>query len=956
MSYCCASVIAKVFNGLIGSFIGCAISSIHLLAYAQITPDDSLGAEKSTLLPTNVLDGGARRGANLFHSFSQFNVGEGQRIDFANPVGVDRIFTRVTGRTRSDILGTLGVLGSADLFLINPNGILFGPNAQLDLRGSFVASTANGLLFDNGFVFSTANPTSPPLLTIRVPVGLQYTRATGAIAVQGASLVVPPGKTLALVGGDVRLQDNAVLQIPDAYLELGGLSGAGVIGLQPTNTGLQLQFPEGVARSQVDLSSGALVFATSDNNGGVTVNAKTLQVSAGAQLVVLTPGNQNATRETRIDATDAVLITGENSGVVSLVTNGSNGNGAPLSLRTRALTLSNGGQLGAITLGAGKAGDVNIAASESVTLVGTGPNNPDVLTALASQSAGSGSGGNVAIVTNQFILDQEAQVGALAFGSGKGGNVSIDATDVAIQNGGFLASVVGTDASGNGGNLRITTRTLRVANTGQLGTNTDGPGLGGQLTITATESIVFDGIGVREAGTGAFSRSGSGFLSRGLQAGRGGTIDVKTPSLLITNGANVDASAFKNGEGGSVAVTVQNLSVLNGGQIGARTVGLANAGTVEIVATNTAIFDGVLAGQPSGAFTTVETGAIGNGGLLSLSAGTLLMSNGARLSTATSGRGSAGTLTVNVTDAVLTGSGTEATEILSRVNAGAVGEGGNIFVNAARLRLQQNAQIAANSEGDGRAGNIQMRGNTLSLDRGARISAETASNQGGNITLDLRDLLLLRRGSQISTTAGTAQAGGDGGNITINLSKGFIVAVLAENSDIRANAFTGRGGNINITAQGIYGIQFQPFDTPNSDITASSQFGLSGIVTLNTLSIDPARGTVTLPTNFSTPPLAEGCAAPNSQTSRFVSTGRGGVSANPVAPLTADTIWQDLGLGLVSDTGDAEPQASSSLETASTEIVEAQAWEATPDGAIALTAQAPRGLTPNCTQFHLMRR
>jgi filamentous hemagglutinin family protein len=898
---------------------------------AQITPDASLGTEPSRLSPTNTIEGGARRGANLFHSFSQFNINEGQRIDFANPAGVDRILARVTGNTRSEILGTLGVLGNADLFLINPNGIRFGANAQLDLRGSFVASTADSLVFDNGFAFSGTNPQVPPLLTISVPVGLQSGRRSAAIEVQGAQLATPPGKTLALIGGDVQLENNAILQVTSGRLELGGLANLGTVELEATQNGFQLQFPESVERSLVSMAGASLLQATSDNGGSIAINAQTIRILEGSQILISTDGDQNATRETRLNATDSILITGADSVVLSFVNSGSSGNGAPLSLQSRTLILTDEGQLGTVTLGTGKAGDITIRASESVTLTGN-PSNPNGLTALASQSAASGNGGNVTISTGKFILDQEAQLGTLALSTGQGGNVSITATDVAVD-GGFLASVVGTDASGTGGNLNITTRSLRVTSEGQIGTNTDGPGAGGTLTIKATEGIIFDGAGARKnVGTGAFSRSGFGFLSPGLQVGKGGKIEVTTPSLLITNGANIDASAFKNGPGGTVEVNVENLSVLNGGQIGARTLGLSNAGTIKIAAANIATFDGSLAGEPSGAFTTVESGAIGKGGILTLSARTLTLSNGAKLSTATSGQGNAGNIDVSVIDLIrLEGtSGAGASGIFSNVNSGAIGNGGSIFINANGITMQQNAQIAVNSQGDGQAGSLGIRANTLSLSQGSRISAETTNNQGGDILLDLRDLLLLRQGSQISTTAGTANAGGDGGNM--NITAGFIVAVPNENSDITANAFSGRGGNITITTQGIFGIDFRDRQTALSDITASSQFGINGIVTINTLALDPIQGTSELPTRFSSPPIAQGCQA-SSRTSRFVNQGRGGVSPSPADPLVAETIWQDWELI-------DQPQANHNSQ----EIVEVRGWIKQSDGTVALVTKLDRAM------------
>nr|WP_315897231.1 filamentous hemagglutinin N-terminal domain-containing protein [Coleofasciculus chthonoplastes] len=158
--------------------MGCWLNLGRQKASAQILPDHTLGAESSRITRVNevreLIEGGAIRGSNLFHSFEAFNVSEGQEAYFANPVGIESIFSRVTGNDPSAILGTLGINGGANLFFLNPNGIIFGENAQLDIRGSFVASTANRLVFDNGVEFSATNPESAPLLTINLTPGLQY--------------------------------------------------------------------------------------------------------------------------------------------------------------------------------------------------------------------------------------------------------------------------------------------------------------------------------------------------------------------------------------------------------------------------------------------------------------------------------------------------------------------------------------------------------------------------------------------------------------------------------------------------------------------------------------------------------------------------------------------------------------------------------------------------------------
>ncbi|MCL6436132.1 MAG: filamentous hemagglutinin N-terminal domain-containing protein [Leptolyngbyaceae cyanobacterium HOT.MB2.61] len=219
-------------------------------AIAQIVPDGTLGAEQSVITPQSnlrglpgiLIEGGARRGANLFQSFSEFNVGNSQRVYFANPVGVESILSRVTGLNPSHILGTLGVDGSANLFLLNPRGILFGPNARLDVAGSFVASTANKLDFGNGLTFSATNPEAAPMLTVSLRPGLQYgTNYQGDISSAG-NLAVGAGQTLALAGkmvsvtgslvtqgGTVQVLGDRVSLLDNARVNVSGSSGGNVM-------------------------------------------------------------------------------------------------------------------------------------------------------------------------------------------------------------------------------------------------------------------------------------------------------------------------------------------------------------------------------------------------------------------------------------------------------------------------------------------------------------------------------------------------------------------------------------------------------------------------------------------------------------------------------------------------------------------------------------------------------
>jgi len=221
----------------------------------DIIPDTTLGAESSIatpLTPQQVqIDGGAIRGTNLFHSFLEFNINEGNAAYFANPAGIANIFSRVTGPNPSHLLGTLGVSGDANLFFLNPNGILFGPNAQLDIAGSFVASTANRFVFADGRQFGAISPENAPLLTVTAsaPVGLRFEGREGGAIVNAGDLAVPEGESLGLIGGTV--VSTGTLAAPQGNVTAMAVPGSGQVQLSPAGqvTSWQSQTPTSPTRS-----------------------------------------------------------------------------------------------------------------------------------------------------------------------------------------------------------------------------------------------------------------------------------------------------------------------------------------------------------------------------------------------------------------------------------------------------------------------------------------------------------------------------------------------------------------------------------------------------------------------------------------------------------------------------------------------------------------------------------
>lgn len=594
----------------------------------------------------------------------------------------------------------------------------------------------------------------------------------------------------------------------------------------------------------------------------------------------------------------------------------------------------------------------------------------------------TGNGGNITIETPRLSLNQGGSLSTTSFKSrGNAGNITIRAKDVQLDGfvrvpnerlpkqfqspvGGLFSlselnsEVQGSDANVRGGTITIDTERLRLSNGANVSTSAlSGRGQGGNLVVRATDSIDITGVGGKLI-DGSFSPSG---LFADLQTGgigSGGNISVETGRLNLSNGGEISASTFNQGNAGDIAIRAAQID---------------------------------LRGEKTAIRTQVDSEARGNGGNISINSDRLIVGDGAEVSSGTFGRGNAGNLTVNANQIKLFNAGglltptnsgnagdlTVNTQRLSLRNGGLVqastasgstGRGGNLTINASDSvevigssndnRFQ--SLLSVRSRGEGQAGNIIVNSPRISVaDRGT-INAESSTTDGGNINLNT-NLLLLRRGGNISATAGLAQGAGKGGNITINAPNGFIVAIPTENSDITANAFAGSGGRIDITAQGIFGIKPRPRQTDLSDITASSQSGVQGTIEINTPDVDPNRGLLKLPTGLvSTPGLvASNCNAfIGKKGSEFTVTGRGGLPLSPDDFLSPDVLWSDTRLSATTAQQDKPktPIAKSPSKPEAIAIVPATGWVFNNKGEVTLISSAPNatglGYTPTTCLGH----
>ncbi|MEA5580045.1 S-layer family protein [Nodularia harveyana UHCC-0300] len=828
----------SVYLGLFGGiFAGGIILPAN--ANAQVRSD---GTTNTIVNPSgndfNIING-IEKGNNLFHSFSNFSLptGGSATFDLINTPNITTIFSRVTGGNVSNIDGLIQTLNgnnSASLFLMNPNGIVFGENASLNIGGSFVGTTANSIKFSDGTEFNAVNPNQPPLLTMSVPVGLQMGQNSGDISIQGNGhqlsiinsflalearntgfgLRVNSGNTLALIGGNLTL-NGGIVSADGGHITLGAVAtkngNSAQVKLNNVGTSWTLDYSQVEEFKDINLTKLALVDASGVINGSIQIQGQTVSLKDGSLIALENKGEQPG-------------------------------------------------------------GDIQINATKLLEFADSPNANPKIslfnslMNGIFNDATSSGQAGDIIISTEELLMQNGGGfITNRTFTETAGGNIVIDSKDInmlgssSIDSGAIVARTLG---AGNSGNVTINTERLKILNQGFIGAVSTALGSGGNITINTQEKIEliapdFSDFGSAGIGAGAVSESGNG-----------GNVTINTGKLILRDGMLISSSTYSNGNSGSIVINASEAFEIGGARV------LDNQ-------------DGT---------TTVDGSMV-----------------------------SSAVIFLNPFLRQLFG----LPDVLG-------GNGGNIIINTPRLKLEDNGLITVGNDGTGDAGNIIINAESISLNNQGEITATTASGEGGNLNLNLKSDLILRNNSLISTEAlGT----GNGGNITINSP----IILGLENSDIIANAVDGNGGNINITTQGIFELKYRDQLTDESDITASSQFGVKGTVDINNFGVDPNSGLVELPANLvdSSQQIAAGCAETSG--SSFVVTGRGGIPQNPTQDVRSDRTWSDV--RNLNAYRQNSPVIAKIPET-SAPLVQATSWRRNVQGKIELVADKSIAPTP----------
>ncbi|AOY83893.1 filamentous hemagglutinin N-terminal domain-containing protein [Moorena producens JHB] len=745
---------------------GCLAWGFSAPVVAELTPDGSLGNEASRVTPNvevkgalaDLIEGGATRGDNLFHSFAEFNVGELQRVYFANPSGIQTILTRVTGSNLSNILGTLGVDGSANLFLLNPNGIVFGHKARLDVAGSFVASTANSLVFGDGQEFSATSPEAPPLLTINITPGLQYGKYDPRSNITNAGNLAV-GQDLTLAAGNLDLQ--------------GQLDAGNNLTLFGEDT---VTIRDSVAQP-FRLSAGGLLLIQGNQSIDIAAHNHVLSgLFAGSDLRL---------QSHNPIAGNAYYSAGGNVTIEQL--DGLPGNlfspHDPIILANGDVSLGNytGASLHILAGGSVTVGDIEINSTDTADNAISPDNSNPFLASLANVTLSDEARTSVVIDgSSQPTLDIRAGIDWTLLG-GLPGNTDI----------GNLAPNFGTAATS--ANIKIGDISIKAPNGLVLLTNQyqpNGANPSNKLEIGTLRTDDDFGGFVGNSGEVIIDYRGGIEISESIDAssgsGKAGDITVVTNDQLSLDGSFIISNTFGTEKGGDITIDTGSLLATGGAQIETSTFGQADAGKVTIVADDTVTFEGKPENpNTTGIFNNIEQDAIGNSGGISMTTGSLFM-NDAFLQSRIKGQGNGGDVTIIADDQVIVDQNSNS--ILTEVDFSVIGSAGDISIDAESVTISNGARLVADTLGIGDAGNITI------------TARDTVTIDGVNSDLTLASGLRSRVGRDRENPRfrNKPQAIGNGGDITI---KGKSVFVT-NGGQISAEIYDkGKAGNISIIAE-----------------------------------------------------------------------------------------------------------------------------------------------------------
>jgi filamentous hemagglutinin family protein len=786
--------------GAIGGWV------VPAIAQSLIVPDTTLGAESSIVQPRvdgtlqyDVITGGATRGTGLFHSFSQFSVGDRLNAQFSVSPTIQNIFARVTGGDVSRIDGLLGTgidngttLGAspASLFLLNPNGVIFGPNAKLDLAGSFLATTASGFKFAGGAEFSAVNPQTAPLLTVSVPTGLQFGQQVGGIEVNGARLQTSSvGHSLSLIGGQVKITDSQLFGFA-GQLDVGAVGAGETIALSPVQSSWQADYTGVQNFLDIQVNQSTLFIGAIDIPSVLPVS---LQLQ-GRNMAINNSTVSSFYTEIKQPTSQVGTLKLIANGTISLddakVSTGTDGsiNNSDIFIKARSFIANNGTYLLGGGNGALGGGNIKIEASDKVEIKALSDKPSYVFT--VNQGAGDQSSGNVVIETAQLNILDGSRINTLLIGKGKAGDIEVNASgDVTIARGNrFLGGISSTtldDSQGKTGDITIRAKNLSLLDGGLVRLSSFNDFDTGLINLQIKDKILISGS--TKEGIGSYignSRDSVNLSTQDTSLNREQAVGIKiqSTSLTLQDGGIIETISSVNSDSKSIIIDTSDSLIIKG----------ATRNRV-----NRPTFNGFLDSKIS----STKLNGIGSGGDITIRTRSVQVLDGAGIesdinaySNETPGiqiprtpgdvfQGKSGDILIEASDSVLVqGNSIEpifvnpnlysSSRISSSVGATGNAQGGKVSIKTKDLRVLDGGQIRSDILNRGQAGSVEIvaRGNIVLSGKGktelrgysSSISSAASIQSSGNagkVQVQASSLNILDGAGIFASTRGTGNAG-----------------------------------------------------------------------------------------------------------------------------------------------------------------------------------------------------
>ena len=667
------------------------LATLPTTAKAQIVPDGSLPTNINQLREIIKINGRERAGDNLFHSFDKFSIPEGIKAIFENALDIKNIFTRITGSEASNLDGLLKTQGSANLFLINPNGVIFGENAQLDIAGSFIATTGNSIQFEDKTEF-TVSTKEKPILTISIPTGVQFNGNSGAISINGTGS---------------QHEINNFIKSPVSIVNNDK-------GLVTSNNTIAL------IGSNIDINGG-IVSSTNGNIEVVSIGRGNINFQWIEEKLDF--NYDNVGKFQNITLGNRSLLNNSDDGKISLT-------GANVELGEQSLILIQNHDSDSL-------GSININASKSLVVKDTNSDLAATFSGLRTETRGKGNSANIYVSAKNLMLEDGGSIVALTFGQGESGDISLSATDSFEIKGVFQATtnssvIAATNADGNSGNIRVFTEELLATDGSVISSTSFGTGGGGNVWITANR-IELSGIGSNTIPTGITTNS--------LNTGKSGNITIETSELILNEGATVNSTSLSGSGAGNVFIDASNSIDISGRKLNFLSTISSSIVTINEDIQNIFMVPKVINGN-SGNVTintsqlnidqsgsvSVKNERIGSAGTIFVTAEEINLSKNGRVN-ATSNSGIGGNINLKTNKLQL-----DENSVIS-ASAGEDGNGGNITINSDTLFGKENSNITANAVG-GNGGNITINTSGLFFFPDSTIEASSELGIDGTIEIN----------------------------------------------------------------------------------------------------------------------------------------------------------------------------------------------------------------------------